>query len=498
MEVTRRGFLKATGLGTTIALGFDVSRAEAEMREFKISRTTETRSTCPYCAVSCGVIIHTLGDRAKNADGRRRPRRGRSRPPDQPRHALPQGRDAQGRHQQPEPPDAPEGAPAGLGQLGGHLLGRRDRADRPAHQGRRATRCFVAKNAKGQVVNRNPGIGDDRRLHRHQRVQLPPVEGHHGPGGAVPGHPGPGLTRPHGGQFGRHVRARGDDQRMGRHQECRRHPRDGRQPRREPSLRLQVVHRGEEDARREDRRGRSALHAHGRRRGLLLADPRRNRHRVPARHHPLRDRDEALPRGLRQAPHERARTSSARSSASTTASSPASTRPSRTYDKTNWAYEADPKTKAYAVDPTLENPRCVFQLLKKHVDRYTPEMVERICGTPKETFLKVCEIVTSTGNARARAARSRTRSAGRSTRSASRSSARRRCCSSSSATSGGRAAASTPSAATRTSRARPTSAGTFEILPGYLKTPAGPQPDPEGVPRGRTRRRRSTSRRGPR
>ena len=39
----------------------------------------------------------------------------------------------------------------------------------------------------------------------------------------------------------------------------------------------------------------------------------------------------------------------------------------------------------------------MFQLLKKHVSRYTPEMVERICGTPKDTFLKVCELVTSTG-----------------------------------------------------------------------------------------------------
>src|SRR5499426_1257063 len=67
MDITRRGFLKATGIGTTIALGFDVSEANAEMRELKISRTTETRSTCPYCAVSCGVIIHTLGDKAKNA-----------------------------------------------------------------------------------------------------------------------------------------------------------------------------------------------------------------------------------------------------------------------------------------------------------------------------------------------------------------------------------------------------------------------------------------------
>jgi len=69
------------------------------------------------------------------------------------------------------------------------------------------------------------------------------------------------------------------------------------------------------------------------------------------------------------------------------------------YDKTQWAYEADSKTKAYSVDPTMQHPRCVFQLLKKHVDRYTPEMVEQICGTPKDQFLKVADMVTSTGNA---------------------------------------------------------------------------------------------------
>ena len=69
------------------------------------------------------------------------------------------------------------------------------------------------------------------------------------------------------------------------------------------------------------------------------------------------------------------------------------------YVKDTWSYEADEKTKAYKIDPTMQDPRCVFQLLKKHVDRYTPEMVERICGVPKETFLKVAEVVTSTGNA---------------------------------------------------------------------------------------------------
>jgi formate dehydrogenase major subunit len=69
------------------------------------------------------------------------------------------------------------------------------------------------------------------------------------------------------------------------------------------------------------------------------------------------------------------------------------------YDKSAWAYEADPKTQAYMVDPEMKHPRCVFQLLKKHVERYTPEMVEQICGTPKDQFLKVADMVTSTGNA---------------------------------------------------------------------------------------------------
>src|SRR2546421_8832504 len=65
-RMRRRTFLKATALGSVVGLGFDLSKARAETRTFKIARTTETRSICPYCAVSCGVIIHTLGDKAKN------------------------------------------------------------------------------------------------------------------------------------------------------------------------------------------------------------------------------------------------------------------------------------------------------------------------------------------------------------------------------------------------------------------------------------------------
>jgi len=46
--------------------GFDLKPAYAQLRALKIGKATETRSTCPYCSVSCGVIIYTLGDKAKN------------------------------------------------------------------------------------------------------------------------------------------------------------------------------------------------------------------------------------------------------------------------------------------------------------------------------------------------------------------------------------------------------------------------------------------------
>jgi formate dehydrogenase major subunit len=71
MQFTRRQFVKvaAGGIGGTslVALGFSPSRALAEVRAFKLAHTSETRNTCPYCAVGCGVIMYSLGDRAKNA-----------------------------------------------------------------------------------------------------------------------------------------------------------------------------------------------------------------------------------------------------------------------------------------------------------------------------------------------------------------------------------------------------------------------------------------------
>src|SRR5580692_12971937 len=68
METNRREFLKVATLAGVAAtvFGFYLRPACAQLRELKISRATETRLTCPYCSVSCGVIIYTIGDKAKN------------------------------------------------------------------------------------------------------------------------------------------------------------------------------------------------------------------------------------------------------------------------------------------------------------------------------------------------------------------------------------------------------------------------------------------------
>ena len=77
VPVTRRQFLKfgalsaaglsTSGLSSLAILGFSANEVLAEVREFKLARTTETRNTCPYCSVSCGLLMYSLGDKAKNA-----------------------------------------------------------------------------------------------------------------------------------------------------------------------------------------------------------------------------------------------------------------------------------------------------------------------------------------------------------------------------------------------------------------------------------------------
>src|SRR5688572_12600687 len=158
MEITRRGFLKTSAIGTTFALGFNVTSARAEMRELKISRTTQTRSTCPYCSVSCGVIVHSLGDGSNNTIASVVHIEG---DPDHPinRGTLcPKGVTLKEDISHRARLDRPRVREAGsntwtdiswddaIGRIARHIKTTRDR-------------CFVEKNAQGQVVNRNPGMG---------------------------------------------------------------------------------------------------------------------------------------------------------------------------------------------------------------------------------------------------------------------------------------------------------------------------------------------------
>lgn len=70
-DLTRRQFLKMTGTtlvgSSLVAMGFSPTPALAEVRQFKLARATETRNTCTYCSVACGILMYSLGDGAKNA-----------------------------------------------------------------------------------------------------------------------------------------------------------------------------------------------------------------------------------------------------------------------------------------------------------------------------------------------------------------------------------------------------------------------------------------------
>lgn len=71
LNMSRRQFLKVSGAtlaGSSLAmLGFAPDAALAEVRQFKLARATETRNTCPYCSVACGILMYSYGDGAKNA-----------------------------------------------------------------------------------------------------------------------------------------------------------------------------------------------------------------------------------------------------------------------------------------------------------------------------------------------------------------------------------------------------------------------------------------------
>ncbi|HEX9921769.1 MAG TPA: molybdopterin-dependent oxidoreductase, partial [Anaerolineae bacterium] len=69
---------------------------------------------------------------------------------------------------------------------------------------------------------------------------------------------------------------------------------------------------------------------------------------------------------------------------------------SRRYDRSTWTYQTDEHGNIME-DRTLQDPRTVFQLMKQHYGRYTPEVVSEVTGMPVDLFLKVADLYSSTG-----------------------------------------------------------------------------------------------------
>ena len=293
MEVTRRAFLKVAVIGGTSAsvLGFDLKPAYAQLNELKIARATETRSTCPYCAVGCGVLIYTIGDRAKNVTPQVIHVEG---DPDHPTNRgtlCPKGSSLEQDMLNLAAAHQAASAPPRRNGVAGHLLGRRPERDCQLDEedARRYVRREGRERAHGQPLR---GHFVHRRLHGHERIQLSGRQGDEEHGLGVFRKPSPCLTRPHGLKFGTNIRPRRDDQWLDRHQEHRHDVDHGRKSRREPSLRIQVGDGGQAQPQRQDYFRRPAIHPHVRHCRPVSPNSRRRRHRIPRRPDQLRDRQQ--------------------------------------------------------------------------------------------------------------------------------------------------------------------------------------------------------------
>lgn len=162
MNMNRRQFFKVCSAGLTgssiAVMGFSPTAALAEVRTFKLARATETRNICPYCSVSCGVLIYSTGDKSKNSQAEIIHIEG---DPDNPvnRGTLcPKGAGLRDMIQSKDRLKWPEVREAGssewkriswneaLDRIAAHM-----KADRDAN--------FIAQNADGLTVNRWPTVG---------------------------------------------------------------------------------------------------------------------------------------------------------------------------------------------------------------------------------------------------------------------------------------------------------------------------------------------------
>src|SRR5216684_2327388 len=353
------------------------------------------------------VLLGWLRHAGSCRRGEDRQHRGRSTEPSQRGGAVPQGGGDLPASREPEPPD--QGAPprSGRDRVGG--VGPRSR-DRPRggigeEDPRRDVRRAARERQGRQRHHRHLFAG---RRHPRQRVEPHPAEAHAGVGDRCDREPGPYLTQLERPRFGDTVRARGGHDVSAQHGRFGLHRDSGIEHGRVPPSSVPVADAGQAQGREADPR-RSALHPHERGGRHPRPDPGGLRCGVPRRTHPLRPRERALEggpvlQGVRRQLHQcgddrgrrlqgygRRRWGLLRSHAVRAGHQGMAAR--RVRRSVRHPHVRSLLTPPPRRDETLQHPRTVFQIVKRHFGRYTPEMVERVTGCPKETFLEVAETI---------------------------------------------------------------------------------------------------------
>ena len=141
IEVSRRQLLQLAGAGvagTALgAFGFTAAEAKvaAHVRQFKLARTAETRNTCPYCSVACGIIMYSRGDLKKGERAEITHIEGDSDHPTNRGTLCPKGAALLDMVNAPTRTKYPLVREAGLGRVEENILGRGAGPHRPLHEG---------------------------------------------------------------------------------------------------------------------------------------------------------------------------------------------------------------------------------------------------------------------------------------------------------------------------------------------------------------------------
>jgi len=399
MQVTRRQFFKITTASVSASgltlLGLSPATALAEVRQYKLARAKEIRNTCPYCSVGCGVLMYSLGDGAKNAKAEIIHIEG---DPDHPvsRGSLcPKGAGLLDFIHSPNRLKYPEVREAGSSEwkrISWHeaveRIAKHMKADRDAN--------IIAKNADGVPVNRwistamltASASSNETGILTQKFMRSLGIVGTDAQARVCHGPTVSALasTFGRGAMTNTWVDIKNADF---------------------------ILIMGGNPAEAHPVGFKWAIEAKKKGAHIVVVDPRFNRSAAVADEYvPIRaGSDIVFLGGIINWLIANDKIQWDYVKAFTNASYIVNEgfhfdeglfsgfdESKGKYDRATWSYELDAKGNA-KTDPSLKHPRCVWNLMKDHYARYTPEVVTDITGSPKEGFLSVCKYLGETSTA---------------------------------------------------------------------------------------------------